>query len=312
MAIRTYRTGDEVAQVSIYNEAAAELPKFKPATIDEIRRRVVGADFDPESRFYAEVAGKVVGYSVFHKNGRVSYPWCRKGHGSQAEPLFDAVIQAAKAKNVRGAFAAYRADWPAQGEFFTAHGFHLAREMVNFIIEMGDMPTPAAVAPSNFSPLRAADITSVLALCPQALRVQTAEELERHLFQNDYLKPESAYVVRGRGDSSRLAVGMLVHDPSFADARQIDSNMPCFRLGAFGTEGMAVKRVNGLFSFLTQPGKDANPLALSLMSEAAYRLHETDMDSLAAQVPSDVPHLFRFYQQFWRRQGAFPVFERDL
>ena len=312
MAIRTYRTGDEVAQVSIYNEAAAELPKFKPATIDEIRRRAVGADFDPESRFYAEVAGKVVGYSVFHKNGRVSYPWCRKGHESQAEPLFAAAIQAATAKNVRRAFAAYRADWPAQGDFFTAHGFHLAREMVNFIIEMGDMPTPAAVAPSNFSPLRAADIPSVLALCPQALRVQTAEELERHLFQNDYLKPESAYVVRGRGDSSRLAVGMLVHDPSYADARQIDSNMPCFRLGAFGTEGMAVKRVNGLFSFLTQPGKDANPLALSLMSEAAYRLHETDMDSLAAQVPSDVPHLLRFYQQFWRRQGAFPMFERDL
>ena len=200
MAIRTYRTGDEVAQVSIYNEAAAELPKFKPATIDEIRRRAVGADFDPESRFYAEVAGKVVGYSVFHKNGRVSYPWCRKGHESQAEPLFAAAIQAAKAKNVRRAFAAYRADWPAQGEFFMAHGFHLAREMVNFIIEMGDMPTPAAVAPSNFSPLRAADIPAVLALCPQALRVQTAEELERHLFQNDYLKPESAYVVRGRGD----------------------------------------------------------------------------------------------------------------
>jgi len=75
---------------------------------------------------------------------------------------------------------------------------------------------------------------------------------------------------------------------------------------------MAVKRVNGLFSFLTTPGKDANPLALSLMSEAAHRLHETDMDCLSAQVPSDVPHLLRFYQQYWRRQGAFPVFESEL
>jgi hypothetical protein len=92
----------------------------------------------------------------------------------------------------------------------------------------------------------------------------------------------------------------------------MDSAMPCFRLGAFGTEGMSVKRINGLFSFITRPGKDTNPLALSLMSEAAHRLNETDLDTLASQVPSDVPHLHRFYQQYCRRQGAFPVFERDL
>ena len=38
MTIRTFIPSDEVAQVGIYNEAAAELPKFKPSTIDEARR----------------------------------------------------------------------------------------------------------------------------------------------------------------------------------------------------------------------------------------------------------------------------------
>jgi hypothetical protein len=215
-------------------------------------------------------------------------------------------------RGIRKAFAAYRADWKAQCEFFTARGFRLAREMVNFIIEMVDMPTPAAMAPSNFTPLTAADVPIILGMSPQALRVHTTEELERHLLHHAYFKPESVFVLRGRADGAPIAVGIVVHNASYADARLMDSAMPCFRLGAFGTEGMAVKCVNGLFSFLTLPGKDTNPLALSLMSEAAHRLHETDLDTLASQVPSDVPHLLRFYQQYCRRQGAFPVFERDL
>jgi hypothetical protein len=312
MAIRTYRAGDEVAQVSIYNEAAADLPKFKPATLDEIRRRKVGADFDAESRFYAEIGGRVVGYAVFQRNGRVSFPWCRKGHEDQAEPLFLAVLGAMQARGMRRAFAAYRADWPTQGEFFATRGFRLAREMVNFIIEMVDMPTPAAVAPSNFSSPTPADMPAIFSLCPEALRAGSVEELERHLLHNAYFQFDSVFVVRGRAGDPPLAVGLVVHSPGYADARQIDSNMPCFRLGALGTEGMSVKRVNGLFSFLARPGKDANPLGLSLMSEAAHRLSETDLDTLAAQVPSDVPHLLRFYQQFFRRQGSFPVFEREL
>jgi hypothetical protein len=184
--------------------------------------------------------------------------------------------------------------------------------MVNFVLDLADMPTPAAIAPSNFAPLAPHDVPAILGLCPQALRVHATEELERHLLHNSYFKPESAFVLRGRTDDAPLAVGLVVSNAGYADPKQLDANMPCFRLGAIGTEGMSVKRVNGLFSFLTRPGKDANPLALSLMSEAAYRLRDTELDCLAAQAPSDVPHLLRFYQQFFRRQGAFPVFERDL
>jgi hypothetical protein len=88
--------------------------------------------------------------------------------------------------------------------------------------------------------------------------------------------------------------------------------MPCFRLGAFGTEGMQWKRINGLFSFLAAPGKDVNPLGLELLSHAIPRLYETELETLAAQVPSDAPHLLRFYEQLFRKQGSFPVFEQAL
>jgi hypothetical protein len=88
--------------------------------------------------------------------------------------------------------------------------------------------------------------------------------------------------------------------------------MPCFRLGAFGTEGMQWKRLNGLFSFVVRPGRDVNPLGLELLTHAASRLNHTELGLLGAQVPSDAPHLLRFYQQLWHRQGAFPVLERAL
>jgi hypothetical protein len=34
--------------------------------------------------------------------------------------------------------------------------------------------------------------------------------------------------------------------------------------------------------------------------------------AFAAQVASNVPHLLRFYQNYFRRQGSFPVYERAL
>jgi hypothetical protein len=86
--------------------------------------------------------------------------------------------------------------------------------------------------------------------------------------------------------------------------------MPCFRLGAFGTEEMQTKRINGLFSFLAPEGPDVNVLGLDLLAYAAFRLHETEVDTFGAQVSSDRPHLLRFYQQYFQRQGSFPLYER--
>jgi hypothetical protein len=312
MTIRTYQPGDDVAQVGIYNEAAGRLPKYKPATLDEVRRRCRAADFDPGTRFFAVVEGRPVGYASFHANGRVSFPWCRAGHEGQAEPLFAAVLEAMRGRGLTRAFAAYRGDWPAQAEFFLAHGFTRAREMVNFVIPFVELPTPAARPSSPITPLRPDDVPAVFALAPEALRVGDPAALEGHLFRSPYFGKDSVFALRNRTTGAPAAVGVLVENPAYANPLQIDSAMPCFRLGAFGTEGMQVKRVNGLFSFLTPPGNEVSPLGLDLIGHAGRRVQSTDLDTLAAQVPSDAPHLVRFYEQYFRRQGSFPVFERSL
>ena len=210
------------------------------------------------------------------------------------------------------AFAAYRADWPAQCEFFLGHGFKQAREMVNFVMELTDMPTPSARPAVAVEPLTAADVPAVYALASGLFRTRDAAELERHLLHNSYFPPQSVSVLRSRADGAPIGLGVLVDNPAYADPRQIDAAMPCFRLGAVGAEGMQAKRVNGLFSFAAAEGRNLQPVGLDLLGHAALRLQDGDGSTLAAQVASDAPHLLRFYQQYFRRQGAFPVYERPL
>jgi hypothetical protein len=312
MNIRTFQPGDDAGQVGIYNEAAAALPKFKAATLDEIRRRCHADDFDPTTRFYAEVKGRVVGYATFQSSGRVSFPWTRAGHEAAAEPLFEAVLQAMKARGLLRAFAAYRADWTTQSEFFQRHGFPVAREIVNFVMDLAELPTPAARPGNAFSPLKREDMPTILAMAPNLWRVQTAEQLEPHLLDNPHFPADSLFALRQKPDGVPLAVGIVVESPTYANPKQVDAAMPCFRLGAFGTEGLTHKRINGLFGFLANLSRDVNPLALDLLGHAALKLETTDVETLAAQVPSDVPQLLRFYKQYFRRQGSFPIYERTL
>jgi hypothetical protein len=312
MTIRTFQAGDDVAQVSIYNEAAGALPRFKAATLDDVRRRCRAADFDPSQRFFALDRGRPVGYATFHANGRVSYPWCRAGHEHLAEPLFEAVIEALRRRGLKKAFAAYRGDWPRQAEFFLAHGFHLAREMINYVIDMVELPTTSMRTSSPIAPLSREDVPGLLRLAPEVLRTDSAAELAKHWFENPYFPPESLFVLRSRTDGSPVAAGIVIDNPAYAHPRQVDAGMPCFRLGAFGTEGMQTKRINGLFSLLVRPDREAGGLALDLLGHAASRMQSTECETLAAQAPSDAPHLVRFYQQYFQRQGSFPVFERTL
>jgi hypothetical protein len=228
-----------------------------------------------------------------------------------AEPLFAKVIESMQARGIRTAFAAYRADWNAQIDFFLAQGFHQAREMVNFIVDLVDMPTPAARRNTAVTPLQASDLPAVTAMVPGALRTTSLEELERHFLRNPYFPAEAVFVLRNPADGLPAAVGVLVSDSSYANPKQVDASMPCFRLGAFGTEGMQTKRINGLFSFLAK-SEDANRLGLELLNHAALRLRNAEVDSFAAQAASDVPHLVRFYDSTFRRQGSFPVLERSL
>jgi hypothetical protein len=310
--IRTFQRGDETAQAAIYNEAAAGLPKFKPATAQEVLRRVTARDFDPATRFYAVEGDRPVAYAVFNAKGRVGYPWCLKGYETLAQPLFDQVLQAMRQRGLRKAFAAYRGDWPGVLEFFQQRGFALAREMVNFMVDILDMPTASARRSSNITPLERQDVPALLALAPHLLRSASAAELEQHLFDNPHFAPVSVFVLRRR-DRSPMGAGILITESTYADPKAVDASMPCFRLGAFGTEGMQAKRIKGLFSFLCPDDGHCGGIAFDLMGHAVNLLQDTDdIDALAAQVPSDVPNLLRFYSMNFRRQGSFPVLERTL
>src|SRR5262249_22985255 len=143
MTIRTFQPGDEAHLVGIYNEAAGTLPRFKVATLDEMRRRCRASDFDPGGRLFALDGERVVGYVTFHANGRVSFPWCRVGQEHRAEELHQAALAAMRARGLKRAFAASRADWPGPRDFFLRHGFRHARDMVNFVVQLTELPTPA-------------------------------------------------------------------------------------------------------------------------------------------------------------------------
>jgi hypothetical protein len=312
MTIRTFQAGDDIAQVSIYNEAAGALPRFKPATLDEVRRRLRGPDFDPTARFYALANGRPVGYATFSAAGRVGFPWCRKGHEAMAAPLLDAVLDGMRQRGLKSAFAAYRADWPSVRAFFEAYGFTLSREMVNFVMDIVEMPTPSARYSSAITPLTPADLPAVARLGGGVLRTTNPAALEEHFFRHNHFPPSSLFALRSKSDDQPVAVGIMVESPAFAHPAQVDPAMPCFRLGAFGTEGLTHKRINGLFSLLAADTKDMPALGLDLLGYATNRLQDTDVETIAAQVSSDAPHLMRFYKSLFRRQGSFPLFERLL
>ena len=50
--------------------------------------------------------------------------------------------------------------------------------------------------------------------------------------------------------------------------------MPCFRLGAFGAEGLTAKRVNGLFSFFAADPQETNALGVDLLGHAARLMQD--------------------------------------
>lgn len=312
MTIRTYIAGDEVAQVGIYNEAAAELPKFKPASIDEVRRRLRGLDFDPALRFYFLVNERPVAYITCQANGRVSYPWCRRGQEASAEPLLNHALQALRGRGMKRAFAAYRGDWAPTKEFFEKHGFQQTREMVNYVMDLAEMPTPAARPSTAISSLTAADLPALARLGKGVYRTDDPAALGKHYLENPYFPANSCFAVRSRTDGSPIAFGLVIANPTYADPKQLDSAMPCYRLGAIGSEELTTKRINGMFSFAAPDCRDLTVLGLELLGYATHKVENTDIATFAAQVPSDAAHLARFYKQYFRRQGAFPVFEKAL
>lgn len=311
--IRTFQPGDEQAQLKLYNSSAAAFPKFKPAMLMEIQRRVQARDFDAGTRFYAEDRSEIVAYCTFQPNGRVSFPWHSPGHQADADQLFAHVLQVMKQRGMPTAFACYRKDWPTINQYFETRGFKMAREMVNYLLHFENMPTPSSKLGSTVTAATDDDFPAIFALDPSVFRVPSAEALKQAIWKNPYIERRSVFVLRNRGDGSPIAAGMFIIDPTYADPRVLDADMPCFRLGAFGTEGMTTKRVKGLFSFVTKPERNLFSVGMDMLGHAANLLRDEDeIMCYTAQVASDATALHSFYQRVFERQGSFPVYEMAL
>lgn len=309
--IRTYRPGDEAEQVAIYNSATRDLPAFKIASVDEVSRRNRAADFDPNSKLYAERDGKVVGYISFSSNGRVSAPWCLDSDHDAAGPLFEALFAAMRLHGHRRAWAAYRADWPGVRHLLEHGGFRQSHEIVNYVASMASLPREPVPSPFAIRPLRRDDVIAAYRLDPAAFGVASADALARAWLDGPYMSADSLFVLQDESGSIG-GVGLAILNPNYADVAKIDSAMPCFRLGTTRTESERTKRVNGVFSYVARVGPENGRFALWLLTEACRRMEAARVTQVAAQCPSDRPTESAFYAAYFQRQQAFPVFVRDL
>jgi hypothetical protein len=306
--LRNYKPGDEQAQVEIYNTAAGKLPAFKVATVEELARRYGTTDRDPSSKFFAVEGGLIVGYAVTSAQGRVSYPWCRPGFDAEQPALLEAVLAALRVRGVREAWAAYRADWEPVIHFFRNQGFGQTREMINYVGELQRLPSMPVPAELLIAPLDRAEVPGVLAIGGSLFQGEDEALVEGFFWENPYLDPGSLYTLRRSRDGSLVGVGLVVVRAGYADPLKIDAAMPCFRLGALGTETQRHKRVNGLFSciFASESAGDV------LLGEAVRRVKAAGLSHAAAQVPSDRPELVAFYDRYFQRQGSFPILAKSI
>jgi hypothetical protein len=310
MPIRCHLPGDEVAQVRIYNQAAGGLPGFKPGTPEEVARRYA-ADPDSASRFYAVEGGDLVGYAVFGPNGRVSYPWCLPGAEAWREPLLEAVLAAMRERDLAAARAVYRADWSPVLEFFRQHEFVESHRMINYVADVSQLPARGQL-PSDrvIVPLKTEEIPRLIGLGRSVFPEGDPAAIERFYGDNPFHEfAESLVALKDAGNGELRGAGVLVVNDRFADPTKIDAAMPCFRLGALGTERERHKRVNGLFSAVFADAIAGESLLSWLV---ATRARPAGLTHLAAQVPSNAPDLCDWYDRFFQRQGSFPILERRL
>jgi len=302
MIIRNCLPGDTDKEAAVYNVAAAHLPGFRPLTIDDVRR-------SNGSRFYAEDNGRVVGFAAFESSGRVHYPWCLPGHDPTAHQLFGQVMRTLAERKVPRAHAVFRDDWLQQVKFFEDHGFARVREMVNFTQSIADLPTMFQRPGLNVTLIRPGDLPAIESMVPGVPRLR-GPAFANYLMTSG-LATEAVFVLR-RPDGSPRGVGVLVDDVSLPGVESLDPKAAACWFGAFGTEGLPAKRVNGLFSFLAPSGKDLLRVGQDLLWYATMRLENTSFRCLAAQVPSDAPHLLDFYESYFRKKGSFPMLEREV
>jgi hypothetical protein len=308
MPIRPYQPGDEEAQAEIYNRAAGALPGFKPTTAEEIARRYRTSDPDPTTKFYAVEDGRVVGYAVLNANARISYPWCLPGAEDRRGPLLEAVLADLSRRGYREAWTAYRDDWGPVLDFFERLGFVRRRAMINYLAELDRLPRRGVPEGQAIARVMSTDLRRALALGRGLVQEEVPEALEGFYLGNAYFDPSCLYILETSRGVAPLGLALAIADASYAHPTKLDAAMPCFRLGAMGTETERHKRVNGMVSCLFATEADGEVL----LAEAARRFEAAGLTHAAAQAPSDRPDLCAFYDRFFRRQGSFPLLSKRL
>lgn len=308
--VRSYRPGDEVGQVAIYNEATRALPGFKIATADEVLKRYRASNFDPLSKLYAYCDGRMVGYASFSANGRVSVPWCLADSAGAAAPLMDAVLAAMRQRGLKKVWAAYRGDWEDVKRRLESLGFHKAHDIVNFVADLVSLPLESAYG-FTIENIDRSHVADAYELDPSAFEVTSPSELAEAWMDGPYISPESLFMLRdGHGRAAGVAVAIV--NSQYADPGKIDSAMPCFRLGALRAESERTKRVNGLFSYVARPGSENHLIGRLLLTEACRRFERAGLINVAAQCPSDRHTELSFYRTYFQPQKSFPIYVREL
>jgi hypothetical protein len=261
--------------------------------------------------YYATENGEVVGYAVFGPNGRVSFPWSLPGAELVQEPLLDTVVADMRRRGLTEAWATYRADWAPVLEFLLGHNFTQIRSMINYVAETSRLPALDRLPPTRLlTKLERAALPHLAKLMPASFGKFDVSTLGQFFWENPFYSfPDHLLALKDAESGEIRAISLMVLDDRFADPTKIDSSMPCFRLGALGTERQRHKRVNGLYSCLFMDELDADRLFAA--SLAAISGNST-VNHLAAQAPSDAPALCAWYDRHFDRQGSFPILSRVL
>jgi hypothetical protein len=207
------------------------------------------------------------------------------------------------------AWAASRADWSPELAFFEEQEFGPVREMVKFVAETGASPRTPVPAGLALGALSRDELPQILELGESLFAEDDPDHLARFYWENPFFTPDSLYAVRsdhGRGQVVGAAIAVI--DSRYADPSRLDAAMPCFRLGALGTERERHKRVNGMVSCLFAD----EAVGEALLAEAARRFEAGGLAHAAGQARSDRLDLVAFYDRFFRRQGSFPILSRSL
>ena len=243
--------------------------------------------------------------------GRISFPWCLPGAEAAQEPLLEQIVREMKSRGIPNAWAAYRGDWLQVIDFLRERGFTQNRSMINYVAETSRIPALGQLSSNRLmTRLDRSELPRLAALAPVLFAELDVHALEQFFWENPFYSfPDHLLALKDPGTGEILGVSSLVVDDRFADPTKIDSSMPCFRLGAFGTESQRHKRVNGLYSCVFAKETDGD---LLLAASVAALPNPSKLAHLAAQAPSDAPIICTWYDRFFTRQGSFPILTRSL